>query len=230
MKLKNGIYLLFIFIFTFQFCGFAFENLNTPSDSAAYQKNPNYIQQMALYKIYKMKKANIVMLGNSITHGVDWPQLLGRNDVVGEGITSDVLEGYLSRVYYVTRLHPKVCFIMGGINDIYNWHPLQFVFQEYVELIKELQSKNIKVVIQSTLYVAPKYPSAADRNKQVTKLDSMLKEYADKNHIDYIDLNKEMSSGGFLYPDLTHDGVHPNANGYLIWRKAVEYELHKLGL
>ncbi len=199
-------------------------------DTLRYLKNPNYIQQMGLYKIYKVKHANIVMLGNSITHGVNWADLLGRTDVVGEGITSDVLEGFLNRLYYVTKLHPKVCFIMGGINDIYNWNPVENIFQEYVTLIRKLQARYIKVVIQSTLYVASRYPDASGRNKQVTKLNRLLKDFAKKNNIDFIDLNKKMSTNDFLMDNLTFDGVHLNANGYAIWRKEIEKELSKLGI
>jgi len=34
------------------------------------------------------------MLGNSITHGAAWNELLGRSNVVERGISSDVLRGY----------------------------------------------------------------------------------------------------------------------------------------
>ncbi len=202
----------------------------TNLDSVRYMKNPNYIQQMGLYKIYKLKHADIVMLGNSITHGVNWAELLGRTDVVGEGITSDVLEGFLSRIYYVTKLHPKVCFIMGGINDIYNRLPVETIFQEYIQLIINLQTDSIKVVIQSTLYVSSKYPNAEDRNKQVTKLNTLLKGYAGKHNIDFINLNKQMSPHNFLNNQLAFDGVHLNAAGSSIWQKEVENELNYLGI
>ena len=84
-----------------------------------------------------------------------------REKVIERGIPSDNLDGFISRLDYIYKLKPKVCFIMGGINDIYNWTPLEKIFQNYTFIIKELKAKNIKVVIQSTLYVNSKYPSAA---------------------------------------------------------------------
>lgn len=185
------------------------------------------------------------MLGNSLTHGVDWNMLLGRNDVAGMGIVSDILSGFYHRVYYVTKINPKVCFILGGLNDIYQWIPVNDIFSDYKKVVERLQRSGIKVVIQSTLYAGKKWgedwlaknnpeltPAEvnAERNTQVDLLNSMLKDYAEKNNIEFIDLKPLMSRGNFLRSELTYDGVHLNAAGYKIWGREVEETLKKLGL
>jgi lysophospholipase L1-like esterase len=210
-----------------------------------YLNNPIYQRQIDFYKIYKPKDVKIVMLGNSLTHGVDWNMLLGRNDVAEMGIVSDIISGFYNRLYYVTKIKPQVCFILGGLNDIYQWIPVQQIFEDYTKVVERLQRNGITVVIQSTLYAGrewgkdwieknnPKLNHVevnAERNTQVDLLNSMLKEYAEKNNIEFIDLNSKMSRGNFLRSELTYDGAHLTAAGYKIWGSEVEQVLKKLGL
>lgn len=204
--------------------------INFPADSLRYQYNPNYKLQTDLYDVYLTKQANIVMLGNSITAGVNWAELLGRPDVVCRGIPSDIVEGYLHRMDYILKLHPKVCFIMGGINDIYGWIPVEEVYNNYIKVISELRSKKIEVVIQSTLYVSSIYTSAEDRNAEVEKLNKLLSDYAVKNNLIFIDLNARLAFRRMLINDLTYDGVHLRARAYKMWGKEVEKALKKLGI
>jgi lysophospholipase L1-like esterase len=198
------------------------------NDSITYRDNPNYIQQLELYSVYKTKQKDIVMLGNSITHGAAWNELLNRTDVVSRGIPSDVIEGYISRLDNIINLKPKVVFVMGGINDIYNWIPVEKIFQNYSFMIEQLRKRNIQVVIQSTLYVSDRWQYAADRNIEVKKLNKLLQLYSLDNNITFIDLNEKMSKGEFLDNFLTYDGLHLNGKGYRIWSREVERILKEL--
>ncbi|MFO7445100.1 MAG: GDSL-type esterase/lipase family protein [Ignavibacteriaceae bacterium] len=200
------------------------------TDSLRYKYNPNYNLHLDMYEVYNTRQADIVMLGNSITYGVNWAELLGRNDVVGRGIPSDIVEGFRNRLKYVFNLKPKVCFIMGGINDIYGWIPVDEVFESYVKLIQELQTKNIIVVIQSALYVSSRWPNAENRNPEVEKLNIKLSGYAAKNNLIFMDLNSRLSFRRFLIEDMTYDGVHLTGKAYKIWGREIEKVLKKLGI
>ncbi|MDP2304380.1 MAG: GDSL-type esterase/lipase family protein [Ignavibacteria bacterium] len=202
--------------------------IHPQSDTTLYKKNPLYIQEMGLYEIYKTKQANIVMLGDSHIQGANWGELLGRNDVVNRGITSDVIEGYISRIYYVLKLKPKVCFIMGGLNDVYMWIPIQTIFQNYVSLVNTLKEKKIKVVIHSALYPAEGADNPSNRNLLVEELNSLLKGFAEKENIPYIDLTKTMSRNLFTKKELINPWFHLNADGYKLWTNEVEKVLKKL--
>lgn len=212
---------------------------------AKYLQNPIYKRKIEFFKLSKTKSADIVMLGNSLTEGANWSELLGRSKVVNRGITGDILEGYLHRMQYVYNLEPKVCFVEGGINDIYNWTPVSIIFNNYVKVIEILKKHKITPIIQSTLYAGRKWGSEwivshrpdltpeevnRERNKEVDKLNALLRNYARRNRIIFIDLNKRMSSGGFLRSNLTWDGIHLKANGYRIWAEEVNKVLIKLGL
>ncbi len=215
------------------------------AQSSNFRTNPNYKLQLDLYDIYKLKQADVVMLGNSLTHGANWNELLGRPNVVERGIVSDVLAGFAARLYYVTKLKPKIVFILGGLNDIYNWIPVETIYQDYIKIIEELKRNKITPVIQSTLYAGrdwgkdwleanrpeldvPKYNG--ERNTQVDKLNEMLSNFAKVNQIEFIDINSKLSRGGYLKPEVTYDGAHLNANGYKIWAEEVDKILRKNGM
>lgn len=208
------------------------------TDTLRYKKNPLYDRNVDLYKIYKPRQVDIVMFGNSLTQGASWSDLLGRNNVAGMGITSDILRGYLNRLNYVIRYRPKIVFVMGGINDIYNWTPVEEIFPVYVKIIEQLKAKNIIPVIQSTTYSARNYAkdwggtpeSNAGRNREVDKLNKMLSDYAKKNKLDYVDIIPQLSRGGYLKNELTWDGVHFNAEAYRIWAREIDKVLVKHGL
>ncbi|KAF0151846.1 MAG: GDSL family lipase [Ignavibacteria bacterium] len=207
-------------------------------DTLRYKKNPLYDRNIDLYKIYKPRQVDIVMFGNSLTQGASWSDLLGRNNVAGMGITSDILRGYLNRLNYVIRYKPKIVFVMGGINDIYNWTPVEEIFPIYIKIIEQLKANKIIPVIQSTTYAAKNYAkdwggtpeSNAGRNKETDKLNKMLSDYARKNKIDYIDVISQLSRNGYLRDEVTWDGVHFNAEAYRVWAREVEKVLAKYKL
>lgn len=208
-------------------------------DTLKYRTNPNYILQQNMFDIYKTRQADIVMLGNSLTAGAFWNELLGRPNVVGRGIPGDVLQGFSARINSIIKLRPKLVFILGGLNDIYGWTPVEDIFAEYVKILQLLKSNGIIPVVQSTLFAGRDWAKDwggtpevnSGRNKEVAKLNSLLLDYAHKNNIDYIDLNSRMSTrDNFLRPELTWDGVHLNSEGYKIWVREVEKILKKYKL
>lgn len=209
-----------------------------PTDTLRYKKNPLYDQQIALYNIYKPRQADIVMFGNSLTHGASWSDLLGRSNVAQMGITSDIVRGYLNRTNFVLRYRPKIVFIMGGVNDIYNWTPVEEIFSVYIRIIEQFKAKNIIPVIQSTTYSAKNYAkdwggtpeTNAGRNREVDKLNKMLSDYAKKNNIDYIDIISQLSRNGYLKDEVTWDGIHFKADAYKVWVREVEKVLTKYKL
>jgi lysophospholipase L1-like esterase len=208
-------------------------------DTLRYKKNLTYPLQQAMFDIYKTRHADIVMFGNSLTHGAAWNELLGRSNVVERGIPADGLYGYEARLNSIYKLTPKVVFIMGGLNDIYSWTPVEDIFAVYVRILKGLKSKNIIPIIQSTTYAAKNYGKEwggtpegnFGRNREVDKLNKLLSDYAKKNNIDYIDINSlTATKDGFLNPDLTFDGIHFKAEAFRIWGREVEKVLTKYKL
>jgi lysophospholipase L1-like esterase len=195
-----------------------------------YLNNPNYELELSKYKNYKMKQADIVMLGNSITHGVNWNELLGRKSISEQGIPSDITAGVLNRMEYVQKVKPKICFIMIGVNDIFSWIPVDTVFSNYKKIVEKLEEKNIIPVIQSVLYAGKIQQVAIDRNKEIVKLNNLLSEYAKEKNIEYLNLNRRMSRASFLKKNITFDGIHLNGEGFKLWGREVDKVLRKFSL
>ena len=190
-----------------------------------YTDNHQYEVRRSLFKVYRPKNIKIVMLGNSITYGADWHELLSRNDIANRGIGSDITEGFLNRLTDIYELNPDICFIMGGINDVGKGIQVETIFSNYTEIIGNLKSHNIKPIIQSTLYVSSKRHNWKQINREVDKLNTLLKEYANSNSVPFLDINKELSVNGALKLTHTYDGVHLLGSGYDKWRELILKEL-----
>lgn len=200
------------------------------NDTPLYRMNPNYDSTVALFEKATVATSEIVMLGNSITHGGKWKRLLNRSGVEERGVPGDILEGFVARVEQVIRLKPKICFIMGGINDIYGGIPVDSVFSNYKNLVEIILKNEIRPIIQSVLFAGRIYFDSEMNNKKVLALNNLLLEYAKKNEIDYIDLNKKLSIDNFLKEEVTTDGVHLNRFGYKLWAEQIEDILRKYSL
>ncbi len=195
-----------------------------------YLNNPNYKRTLQMHKNYKIKQADIIFLGNSITHGTNWNELLGRSNVVERAIPGDILQGFLARVKTITDLKPKICFVMGGVNDIFAGLQFDFILKDYYKLIRILKRNKIKVVIQAVVYAGKNYPNSGIKNLEIKKFNLKLHNYSEKNNFDFIDLNPVLCKDGFLKNKYTIDGIHFNWRAYKIWAKKIERVLKKYNL
>lgn len=191
---------------------------------SAYENIRNNKEYTDLYAVYPRKQAAIVMLGDSITHGAEWNELLDRNDVVNRGIGGDNTLGMLRRMDFVYKLDPKICFIMGGVNDMKDGMSAGEVFDYYKKIIAGLEEHGVVPVIQSTLY------SSKLLSRETDELDRLLKQYAASRDLYYMDLNKLLAVDKVLNQAYSLDGLHLNAKGYEVWGKEVESALKKYGL
>jgi lysophospholipase L1-like esterase len=190
-----------------------------------YTINYNYKVRRSLFEVYQPKKVKIVMLGNSLTYGADWNELLSRTDVANRGIGSDITEGFLNRLSDIYKLEPEICLIMGGINDIERGIPVNDIFANITKITDGLRSKNITPVIQSTLLVSSNRHNWKETNKKVNELNRLLEHYTKTNDVDFIDVNKQLSRDGALNPIYTYDGLHLFGNAYAKWRDLILLKL-----
>ena len=170
---------------------------------------------------YQPKIIRIVMLGDSITARANWRNLLSRTDVANRSVGGDTTKGFINRLSDIYELSPEICFIMVGINDLGQGLSVSKVFMNYTEILKELKNKGITPIIQSTLYYSKKKPNWSLINNKVDDLNKLLKEYALKEGIIFIDVNNELSRGGALDSIYTPGGAHLLCNGYIKWRDLI---------
>ncbi len=238
IKIRNSVLILSL-LFIGGFSNPSANPASAPQSKVSFRNNPIYQREIDMFNLNKLKQVDIVMLGNSLTAGANWNELLGRLSVVERGITSDMLDGYANRMNLVYNLKPKICFICGGLNDIFNWVPVDQIFLTYAKIISDLKARNIIPVIQYTVYVGKDLMKTQNitleaikgRNDEVTKLNKLLADYAKKNNIDFINLNTRfLTIDGFLRSEFTWDGIHFKAAAYKIWAEEVDKVLRKYKL
>lgn len=173
-------------------------------------------QQRAEFFAQSMPKADLVMIGDSLTELAEWPELLPGVNVVNRGISGDNTEALLRRLDAIERLRPKVAAVMIGINDFRILRAsVDEVAQRYRAIIDRLRSGGATVLVQSTLFVNS--PEALSINTSVAELNRMLAQYCTEGRCDFIDLNIALSNDGRLASEFSMDGLHPNAAAYGKW-------------
>ena len=168
-------------------------------------------------------ETRVVFMGNSITE--NWRAMdssFFTNGYIGRGISGQTTPQMLVRFREdVINLKPAVVVILAGINDIAeNTGPskLENVFGNIESMSQLARAANIKVVISSVLPANhfPWRPSIIPTEK-VIQLNQMLKDYADKNNIVYLDYYSAMVDNEKGLPAaLSGDGVHPTLAGYKV--------------
>jgi lysophospholipase L1-like esterase/acetyl esterase/lipase len=198
----------------------------------SYLDNPQYLERVKLFATQKDQKS-IVMLGNSITERGQWPEILGRTDVANRGIGSDITAGYINRINYVFNLHPEICFIEGGVNDLAHYIAQDTIIHNLGILIDTLRSKKIIPVLNAVTFVTSEYKAFDPGifNARIEKLNEAIKRLADKKKVAFINLNPKISSNELLVKKFAvKDGIHYTSTAYLVWENEIMKILAKEGI
>jgi lysophospholipase L1-like esterase len=183
-----------------------------------------------------LNEKRIVFMGNSITES--WisnrPGFFEGKSYVNRGIGGQTTPQMLLRFKQdVIDLKPYAVVILAGINDIAgNTGPITIeeTFQNIVAMTEMATSNGIKVILCSVL-PAKDFPwrPGLEPAEKVVKLNALLKKYAIKNNLVYVDYFSEMNDGANgLRENLGYDGVHPNTLGYSIMEPLVEEAIEKV--
>jgi len=177
----------------------------------------------------------VVFMGNSITEG--WirthPDFFAGKPYVNRGISGQTTPQMLVRFRPdVINLKPALVVILAGTNDIAgNTGPstLEMIMDNLISMTELAKANNIKVVLSSVLpaFDYPWKPGLQPAEK-IASLNAMIKSYADKNGIVYIDYFSSMADDRKgLKKELSGDGVHPNDAGYKVMEPLVETAIKK---
>ncbi|AEF84409.1 lipolytic enzyme, GDSL domain protein [Treponema primitia ZAS-2] len=184
--------------------------------------SPGYSNINIKTLVRQPEEYHIVMFGDSHTYGGEWNKLLNRNDVVNLGIPGDVTKRFLSRLDDIYLLKPKLCFIMGGTNDIFGGIDVETILENYKTIVKNLEDHDIKVIIQSTLKISKNHNDWKKINNEIDKLNEYLIKFSEENNLIFVDINKVLSSSGELNEDyVSGDGIHLIEAGYEKWKDLI---------
>jgi lysophospholipase L1-like esterase len=187
-------------------------------------------------KSMSSNEQRIVFMGNSITESwkiIDSSFFAGK-PYINRGISGQTTPQMLVRFRSdVIELKPGIVIILAGINDIAeNTGPiaLENIFGNIVSMVELAEANNIKVILSSVLPAAEiSWRPDLKPAEKVVKLNAMIKSYADKNNIVYVDYYSVMvNEKKGLKAEYTNDGVHPTLAGYKVMEPLVEEAIDRV--
>ena len=189
----------------------------SPQHTSYWRERTSFFQTFAA-------DADVAMVGDSLTDGAEWAEMLPGRRVVNRGIDGDTTRGVLDRVDGILAVHPARVFVMLGINDFADEHrSVDAVFRDYRTLVSRLHEGGAQVVVQSTLpcnVAKGAWKSCKAVNRSIRQLNARLAALA-TGSTSFVSLSNLVAPDGGLRDDLTIDGVHLNGRGYLLWKEAI---------
>jgi lysophospholipase L1-like esterase len=187
---------------------------------------PYYREKRDLQEGTAVGRKNTVMLGNSLTERGLWAEYFPGRAMLNRGIGGDCVSGMIARITPIVEGQPRAIFIMAGVNDlIFSTITSEHLLRQYERLIDiiEKSSPRTKIHIQSLLPVdeARNTRYFTDMNPRIAAFNVLLRNMAERRGLVYIDIRSGMERDGKLPAEYTIDGIHLNATGYEVWRRAI---------
>jgi lysophospholipase L1-like esterase len=181
----------------------------------------------------------VVFMGDSITDGWSNPQYGGffpGKPYVNRGISGQTTPQMLVRFRPdVIDLEPQVVVILAGTNDIAgNTGPmtLEQIEGNLTTMTELARAHGIRVVLSSVMPVRDGVINKEGERlvqtkkrppESITALNDWIKKYAAENQLVYLDyFSALVDDQGFLKAEVTYDGLHPNAQGYIVMAPLAE--------
>lgn len=194
--------------------------------------NSHYDLRLDFFRKMPDKKREIVFLGNSLTEGGKWQELIRNKHVINRGISGDVSYGLLARLDEVLSSKPAKIFLLCGINDMKRGTSDDLILSNIRKIADRVksQSPHTKLLIQSLLPVNESMLPASYSNINNAKIDEFnhrLDSMCLQIDVNYIDLHPVFEDQeGSLRKELCIDGLHLRQASYILWSNY----LIKLGL
>ena len=216
-------------VFFFAIC--VFISVSASSQTAAWDSayRPGSFQlKWQQFKSYPNSKSDIVFLGNSITLGTDWNELLGMSNCRNRGISGDISFGVLERLDEVTEGKPARVFILIGINDIQRNVPDSLIIRNHRLIVQKIKAASpaTKIYFHTLLPVNnefTQFKNHYNKDEHIKAVNEALKKMAVEEKITLIDLHAHfLDASQRLDKRYTIDGLHLNAEGYKVWAAVLQ--------
>jgi poly(3-hydroxybutyrate) depolymerase/lysophospholipase L1-like esterase len=175
----------------------------------------------------------VVFFGDSITQGWEsLPQDFPNLKTANRGISGDTTRGLLTRVQGdVLDLHPRAVSLLIGTNDLDQGGDPQVALANVKALVAELHQADPQMPIILNKIM----PRAMDPGRYPEKIQALNALYQDAfandPRITFCDTFQLFDSGnGSVDKEIFPDFVHPNAEGYAMWKAALAPIFEKLKL
>jgi beta-glucosidase len=197
---------------------------------------PRHDQKLADLK--KMKNVDLLMIGDSITHGWEghgkkvWDEYYSKRNAFNIGFSGDRTEHVLWRLQHgaAKGISPQLAVIMIGTNNTgHRQDPAEETAAGIKAIIAELQKQHP----ETRILLLAIFPRGAKTDDPLRKLNTAINEvvagYADDRKVFFLDINSEfLDDDGTLPKSVMPDLLHPHEAGYATWAKAMEPTIAKL--
>jgi lysophospholipase L1-like esterase len=198
---------------------------STNANQILTQDDNNYYTKQSIYStLDKQYDNNIVFFGDSLTENGDWNELFDNSNILNRGIGGDTTNGMLKRISEIKNLKPKKLFIMAGINDLSRNNTVNQVSANYEKIVEYVKKNSpaTQIYIQSTLPINNSINTLPIKPTTIKNLNDNLKYISDREGATFIDLYSHLvDNNNQLQKKYTHDGLHLNGEGYLIWKNVI---------
>lgn len=188
-----------------------------------------YYQRATLFEELPVTSDDIVFLGNSITNGAEWAELLDNSHVKNRGISGDVCMGVYDRLFPILKGKPAKIFLLIGINDVSAGLSADTIVGRIEKIVQKIKSDSptTKLYLQSLLPVTDyykKFSSHTSRPEIIPVINVGIKAIADREGTVYIDLYSSFvdHKTGKMNIVYTNDGLHLLGKGYLKWVEIIK--------
>jgi acyl-CoA thioesterase-1 len=180
---------------------------------------------------------SVVFIGDSITaiwgNGQQGPQFAQHPNWIDKGISGQKSGQVLARFQSdVIDLHPEIVHILVGTNDVYPGWTLQSSAVNVEAMVKMAQANGIHVILAT---IPPWGCDASQcggtggsdsslRYDLINTWNAWIEQYALSQAIPVVDYHSALVApdGERYVPQMTMDGIHPSAAGYVVMTPMVD--------
>jgi lysophospholipase L1-like esterase len=176
----------------------------------------HYAQRAEFFCHYPVNEGDIVFLGDSITDGGAWEELLPGVPLKNRGINADDTLGVLKRLDEIVEAKPLAIFLLIGTNDLPWW-----TYRKDTDILKtydQILARCAELSPDTKVYVQSLLPRGKAYAQRIKKLNTALEALTAKHAFHYVNLYPAfVDANGMLRAELTNDRLHLMAEGYSIW-------------
>lgn len=186
-----------------------------------------YQQKTSFASSLPATKKDIVFIGNSITDGAIWSELLNDVHIKSRGFSGDVTSGLINRLPDIVCRKPGKIFMMIGTNDLARGITADSVVKNILLMADYIhqESPATQLYVQSILPVNDrfgKFPTHTNNGEKINEVNRQLEKGSSSYHYRYIDLHSHFTdSDGKMNTLYSNDGLHLLGTGYALWKHLI---------
>ncbi|MDE6870407.1 MAG: hypothetical protein K2J75_06730 [Clostridia bacterium] len=200
--------------------------ISTDYDVVKQTKRDNYTLLNENYA----QKNQTVLIGDSIIEIYNTELFDGVLDtkVYNRGISGDTSDKLLERLEdNALNIAPQNLIVLVGTNDLSRKISLDTVLDNISKTVEKSKQAGVENIIICSLLPVNKSINSTmvgiRSNKDIQQLNSLLKEECLHQQVTFVDLYPILADGdGNFDKQYTYDGLHPNAQGYVVITQALK--------